>query len=74
MPGRRRNPDDDVMVAVDSGIVVVDGREEFVRRGITRARRSHPIVKAAPSLWKPIDVHYDVEQMTAAPGERRGEP
>lgn len=73
MAGRRRNPDDDIMIAVDSGVIVIDGREQQVFKGVTRARRSHEIVKAMPDLWKKIDVHFDVEQMTAGPGELRGE-
>lgn len=70
----RRNPDDDIMIAVDSGVVVHDGREQIVTKGVTRARRGHQIVRANPSLWRPIDVHFDIEQATAAPGELRGEP
>lgn len=69
----RRNPDMDILIAVESGIAHVGGEECVVRRGITRARRGHPLVAATPNWWKPIDVHYDVEQATAAPGEKRGE-
>jgi hypothetical protein len=73
MAQARKNRDDDIMIAVDSGVIVVDGRECQINRGHTRARRGHEIVKAAPNLWKQIDVHYEVEQATAAPGEKRGE-
>lgn len=71
MSRTRKHPDDEVMIARDSGVVVVDGVEEFVRRGISRAHRGHPIVQAAPDLWEPIGVHFAVETTTAAPGETR---
>ena len=69
----RKNLDDDILVATESGWVTVGGNAEPIRRGVTRARRGSAIVKASPDMWKPIDVHYDVEQATAAPGEKRGE-
>lgn len=68
----RRNPDDEIMVAVVSGVLQCDG-EHQITKGITRARRGHPIVKAAPEWWRVLDVHYEIEQATAAPGELRGE-
>lgn len=71
MAGRRRDPDRDVLVARISGVLVIDGREETVTAGRTRARASHPIVKAAPDWWEPINVHYDLEEAVAEPGERR---
>ena len=69
----RKYPETEVLIAIDSGVVVYDGNTEQIFKGISRAHRGHPIVKAAPDLWKPIEVHYRVEQMTAAPGELRGE-
>ncbi len=68
---RRRNPDQDILIAKTSGVLVVDGVEQTITRGVSRARASHPIVRAAPDWWEPIQVHYDVEEATAAPGERR---
>jgi hypothetical protein len=72
MARARRNPDEEILIAVDSGAVTVEGREYIVHKGITRVRAAHPLAKAMPDLFKPIDVHYDVEQATAAPGEKRG--
>lgn len=71
MPRRRAERDDDMMVATDTGSVFVDGETKDFKRGVTRARRGSPIVKAIPGLWKPIEAHYDIERATAAPGERR---
>lgn len=69
----RKNPDEDILVATESGWITVNGQSEPVRRNVTRARRGSAIVKASPDMWRPIDVQYEVEQATAAPGERRGE-
>ena len=38
------------------------GQSQPIRRNVTRARRGAAIVKAAPDMWKPIDVQYDIEQ------------
>ena len=72
MARARRNPDDNILIAVDSAIVNLDGVMYELHRGITRVRASHELAKAHPDLFKLIDVHYDVEQATAAPGEKRG--
>jgi hypothetical protein len=57
------------MQAVDSGEVTVDGLKVLVHKGVTRAERGSEIVRLYPHLWKPLEVHYRVEQATAAPGE-----
>lgn len=70
----RKYPERDVLVATDSGIwISPEGHEYLFHAGITRVRAAHPLAKAMPDSFKPIDVHYDVEQMTKAPGELRGE-
>lgn len=65
--------DSEILVAADSGVITVDGTEYQFTKDVTRIRSSHPAVKAAPHLFKKLEVHYDVEQATAAPGEKRGE-
>lgn len=71
---RRRNPDEQILIATTSGVWVdADGVEYPYFRGITRVRAVHPLARAVPDAFKPVDVHYDVEQATAAPGEKRGE-
>lgn len=69
----RRDSDDDILIATESGYVEVDGQSCIVSKGVTRARRGSAIVALTPGWWKRIDVHYDVERATAAPGEKRGE-
>lgn len=64
----------DVYVAKESGSAEVNGETLTFTRGITRVRAGHPLLKGRESLFAPVDdtVHYDVEQATAAPGEKRG--
>lgn len=48
---------------------VVNPREIFAA--------DHPLVRALPHLFRPVEASRqrpDVEQMTAGPGEKRGEP
>lgn len=67
MPGGK------VYVARDSGVSEVDGEIYVFTRGVTRVREGHALLKGREGLFEPVDesVHYDIEQATAAPGERR---
>lgn len=38
----------------------------------TLVREGHPILEKYPHLFEPVRVHYDVEQATSSPGEKRG--
>ncbi len=64
----------DVYVANESGSAEVDGETLTFTKGVTRVRVGHPLLKGREHLFDPIEmtVHYDVEQATAAPGEKRG--
>lgn len=65
----------EMLVALDTGTVEIDGTPYQVQRGVTRLRADHPIVRSAPGLFGPLQSSYpEVEQATAAPGERRGQP
>lgn len=51
-----------------------DGMRTIVK-DITRVREGHPLLAQYPSLFRLADAHYEwpeVEQATAAPGEKRG--
>lgn len=71
MPPRKS----DVYVATETGFVHVGDTDLPIRKGITRVRAGHALLKAAPGLFEPVeeDIEYDVEKATAAPGEKRGE-
>ena len=65
----------DIFVAKETGAVEFDGAPVMVHKGITRVRQGHLLLKRHPEMFEPIDlsVHYEVEQATAAPGEKRGQ-
>lgn len=65
---------DSIYIANTSGFANVKGTEYSFRKGITRVREGHPLLKACPLFFEPADkdIEYDVEQATAAPAERRG--
>lgn len=67
----RTNPDYEILIASESGVIQVDGEECVVVKGVTRAERGAEIVKLTPGWWQPLKAHYRVEQTTAAPGELR---
>lgn len=70
----RRDPEREILIATCSGIWVdKQGAEYPYFQGQTRVRASHPLARAVPDAFKPIDVHYDVEQAITPPGERRAE-
>lgn len=57
------------------------GETYTYRKGVTRVREGHAVLKLAPDYFVPIDdeVHLDtrplarIERATAGPGERRGD-
>jgi hypothetical protein len=61
----------DVYVCKESGAFEYGGDMIVVNKGVTRVRAGHPILDLYPDLFEEITVHYDVEQATKAPGEKR---
>lgn len=74
VPGRKR--DDGIYVANTSFICDIDGVQETIHKGSTRVRGGHALLRAHPEYFDPADmgIQFEVEQMTAAPGEKRGAP
>jgi hypothetical protein len=64
----------DILVATETFTCTVDGSPVTVHKGQTRVRAGHPILKGREMWFKVLDVQYDLEQATAAPGEVRGAP
>lgn len=64
-----------VYVAIDSGSAEIKGETFVFSKGTTLVREGHPLLKAVGYAFEPASdhVHYDVEQATAAPGEKRGD-
>lgn len=69
-----KSDEPDIYVATETFSADVDGTPQVIQKGITRVRRGHPLLKGREDLFAPIDLHvdYEVEQATAAPGEKRG--
>lgn len=63
----------EIYVAKDGFACSIDGEEIRVAQG-ERVRAGHALLRSHADYFKPVDedVHYDVEQATAAPGELRG--
>lgn len=65
--------DPKIVVARETFIARVNGREVLVKRGDT-ATSDSPIVKGREAMFDPFAVKWDspsVEQATAGPGEKR---
>lgn len=62
-----------IYVAKDSGVASVPEYGEIVfTKGVTRIREGHPILKQLAPYFEPLTVQYDIEDTTAAPGDKRG--
>ena len=68
---RKKEPE--IYVARSSGVVKIDGKLHTYYGGTTRVRAGHPLLKAAPGAFKPMELDYDIETATKAPGQKRGE-
>jgi hypothetical protein len=64
--------DGPILIATETFAWTFGGAEHVFQAGVTRVRSGHPILEGIEHLFKPVDAHYDIEQATAAPGERRG--
>ncbi len=71
--GRPRKQPSIIYIATESFIANVDGVEERVTAGMTTVREGHPLLRGHEQSFTPMKVDYEIEQATAAPGERRGE-
>lgn len=58
---------DDVYVARESFVTDLDGERITVRKGKTRVREGHPLLRGREHLFKPVDVQYDVETARQEP-------
>jgi len=65
-----------IYVARETFVCELDGSDVVVTAGVTRVREGHPLLAGREMYFDELDVQYDVdvEQATAAPGERRKRP
>jgi hypothetical protein len=66
-------PEGAMLVAKESFATNWEGQDRSFVAGMTRVRDGHPILKGIEHLFEPVRAHYEIEQATDAPGERRGE-
>ena len=65
-----------IYVANTSGAAEIDGVEYQFNVGVTHLRKGHPLLEACPTYFDLVggaEAEPEVEQATAAPGERRGD-
>lgn len=72
----RSTPQTDIWVAKEGFFGEYDDGSPLIVTAGERVRDGHPMLKTYGNYFEPVDthVHYDVEQATAAPGEKRGPP
>jgi hypothetical protein len=58
---------ENILVACETGVFTFEGERIYIHEGVTRVRAGHPILEGREHLFKPIDVHYDVEDTRARP-------
>lgn len=64
----------DIFIARETFTTEINGLPETIIAGKTRVREGHPLLKRNPDYFERLDdstVHFDVEQATKAPGEKR---
>ena len=66
-----RTKEAEVYVARSTGVVKIDGLIHRYIAGRTRIRAGHPLLRALPDAFMPMELDYEVEQATA--GEKRGD-
>lgn len=70
-----KQADRQIFVCSETFISNYEGAPIKFVQDLTRVRAGHPLLTQFPDKFKPVDAHYEVpevEQATAAPGERRG--
>lgn len=51
----------DIYAARKSAALVFAGKTLFIEEGVTLAREGHPILDAAPEMFEPVFVHFEVD-------------
>jgi hypothetical protein len=60
-----------MFVAIETFTRHIDGEDRLVIKDKTRIREGDPMLTGCEEYFREIDGYPDVEQATAAPGERR---
>lgn len=70
---RTKTPKGKIFVPVEDFTTEIDGQPVVFKRNQTRVREGHPALHGRQHLFQEMKVDYEIEQATAAPGERRGD-
>jgi hypothetical protein len=65
-----KNPSE-VMEATENFVTDLNGEQVVILAGTTRVAADHELVKRYPDWFKPLELSYRSEDMTAEPGARR---
>lgn len=60
-----------IYVATHTCVLWLDGKQIVLRKGVTRVREGHELLKKHKELFKVIDCHFEVEEARAKPGRPR---
>lgn len=61
---------DEILVAKESFSTEINGTPRVVTKGET-FREGHPVIEGREEMFEPFKVDHELEQATAAPGEKR---
>lgn len=61
----------ELYVARESFATKLDGIDVSIVAGNTIVREGHELLERFPDYFELVEAHYEVESMTAAPGEKR---
>jgi len=64
-----------IFVAIQDGLCQLpDGNYVTLKTGVTRVREGHPLLKGRASMFKELDVHYELEDARSAPESKKVVP
>lgn len=53
----------DIYEAVQSGVITYGGVPHTIHKGVTKIRAGHPLLKTHSDMFKPVKVHFDVDEV-----------
>jgi len=67
-----------ILIATETFATNIDGVPTVIHKDVTRVREGHPVALGNPDFFRPVEDRVDheladIEQATAAPGEKRGQ-
>lgn len=64
-----------IYVACQDGLCVLENGDVItLTTGVTRVREGHPLLKGRESMFKELDIHYDLEDTRSAPETEKPVP